>query len=223
MTSQLFAAQEMTDNLVKILAVVGGAAIGGLGLGFIVQLIVRGWTGQQVPRWAMMTLRVVAGVAAGWLVWFLVFTGGGPGRGPGPGGWFGTGTGDNKPAETKDKEPRKDDDSTRNVNTLEVEVLGEKTLREIDPKHWNPQRRYRLRTGDETSLLRREEVIDYLKKRLPQEPAVKMLIIRLYKDGPAPGTDWVEKLRDEAEVLTTPDGKRLDVSVPAAQEDAPLK
>jgi hypothetical protein len=221
MTSVLFAAYEMFGHPEKLLAVVGGAALGGLCVGFLVQVIVRGWTGQQVPRWVLMTLRAVAAVASGWLVALWLFSGGGGGMG-GPGGWgFGTGTGDNKPPETaKDKEPRKDD-STSNVNTLEVEVLGSETLKQIDPQHWDPQRRYRLRAGGD--LLTRKEAVDYVKKRLTQEPVVKSVTIRLYKDGPAPGTDWVDKLREDIEVLTTPDGKRVDVNLPAAKENAPLK
>jgi len=220
MTSVLFAAYEMFAHPEKLLAVVGGAAVGGLGVGFLVQVIVRGWTGRQVPRWVMMTLRGVAGVASGWLVALWLFSGGGGGMG-GPGGWgFGTGTGDNdKPAETKDKEPRKDSDPTRNVNTLEVAVLGTATLRQINP-NYDPQRCYRVGTR----LLTLKEVIEQIKQRQKEEPPPEAVTIVLYDNSPAENVPKVADLKDEVGALTVPGGsKRLSVAVQRRTQDAPVK
>ena len=40
---------EMLKHPDKLLSIVGGAAVGGFGLGLLVQLLVRGWTGKQLP------------------------------------------------------------------------------------------------------------------------------------------------------------------------------
>src|SRR5258708_13951000 len=65
------------DDLVRILAIVGGAAVGGFVTGFLTQAIVRGYTGQKVPRWVVWTLRILGGVAMGWLVYLIVYGHGG--------------------------------------------------------------------------------------------------------------------------------------------------
>src|SRR5271170_1256732 len=69
----------------QVLAVVGGAAIGGFGFPWLVQMAVRGWTGQQMPRWIMMTLRVGIGGLSGWLVMVLLIHHGLGGNGNGNG------------------------------------------------------------------------------------------------------------------------------------------
>jgi hypothetical protein len=220
MTSVPFAAYEMFAHPEKLLAVAGGAALGGLGVGFLVQVIVRGWTGQQVPRWVLMTLRAVAAVASGWLVALWLFSGGGGGMG-GPGVWgFGTGTGDSKPPETaKDKEPHKDSEPTRNVNTLEIEVLGSETLRQINP-NYDPQRCYRIGTR----LLTRKEVIEYLKQRQKDESPPEAVTIVLYDNSPAEDVPKVADLKDEVGALTVAGGsKRLSVAVQRRTQNAPVK
>jgi hypothetical protein len=217
-------ANKLLSHPEKPLAVVGGAALGGFGVAFLVQVIVRGWTRQEMPRWALMTLRVLVGVVSGWLVALWVFSGGGGGGGDGDGG--GGGGGDKPVLVSKDKtdeQPRKVDDWTRDVNTLYVEVLGEETLRKIDPK-WDPERRYRVRTESAPKLLTLAEVQDYIKKRLDEKPTLKAITIVWYNNSPSPETDWIAKLKEWAEVLKVPDSEqRIAVSTPRYREDAPLK
>jgi hypothetical protein len=218
-------AQEILSHPDKLLAIIGGAAVGGVGVGLLVFVIVRAMTGRYLPRWALMTLMVISGLVSGWLVALWVFGVGGTGLG-GPGGTGIGGTpGSDKTvnvATDKDTVPQPDD-WARDVSTLYVEVLGEDTLKKIDKKNFDEERRYRIRTEKKTQLLKREEVVDFVKKRLEKEPTLKAVTLVLYKDGPAAGTDWVDKLKEEVGVFTIPNSKqRLAVSAPPATTDAPV-
>jgi hypothetical protein len=216
-------ANKLLSHPEKLLAVVGGAAVGGLGVTFLVQVIVRGWTRQEMPRWARMTLRALAGVVSGWLVVLWVFTGGGGGGGDGDGG----GGGDKSAQVSKDKpdeHPRKVEDWARDVNTLYVEVLGEETLRALDSKNWDPEWRYRVRTEGTPKLMTRAKVQEYIKKRLDDKPPLKAITIVWYNNSPSEYTDWVKELKEWAEVLKIPGTEqRIAVSTPRYYEDAPLK
>ena len=68
-----------------ILAIIGGAAVGGLLIGWLGKLFVRLLTTKPMPPWATSVLRVGGGVVSGWLVYLMVFGGGGSSVG-GPGG-----------------------------------------------------------------------------------------------------------------------------------------
>jgi len=59
----------------KVLAVIGGAALGGLFVGALAGLLVRSLTSRPLPVWARRTLQVLGAVAAGWLVVYFVFRG----------------------------------------------------------------------------------------------------------------------------------------------------
>jgi hypothetical protein len=76
--------------LVKILSVIGGAAIGALAVGFAARRLGK-WVGMRDARApALNALRVLGAVAGGWVVWLVVF---GPGSGPfggGGGSFFGS-------------------------------------------------------------------------------------------------------------------------------------
>lgn len=215
------AGYEMLSHPDKLLAIVGGAALGGFGLGFLVQLFVRGWTGQQMPRWTTMTLRTAAAIVSGWLVALWVFGGGGGGMG-GPGGiGFGTDThngNDNPPAQVKSRQEtvRKTDDFTQDVQTLYVEVLGEKTLKELDEGRFDPLRCYRIETPNGPRLLTLKELVETMKQRLAEKPPLKALTLVLYDNGPAPGVPRVEELKADAEGLS------LTVSYERRRKNAPL-
>jgi hypothetical protein len=221
-----FDGYEMLSHPDKLLAIVGGAALGGFSLAFLVQLFVRGWTGQQMPRWVTMTLRATGGLLSGWLVALWMFAGGGGGMG-GPGGFgFGTGThsgNDNASVKAKDKEEtvRKEDDLTREVQTLYVEVLGEKTLKELDEGRFDPLRCYRIETPKGPRLMTLKEVVDYLKQRLTEKPTLKAVTIVLYKDSPSRWVKRVKDLEDEVGVLTPADGERLSVGYEQPKKNAP--
>jgi hypothetical protein len=124
--------------VVNVLAVAGGAFLGGLLTGVAVQLMVRGMTMSRVPRWLLWALRVLGGVAVGLVVYTLLFrggAGGGPGSGwgfgsPGTGGQDHAGAGEGTPATGKETSPpaetARENGSTApaRAGPLRVEVLG---------------------------------------------------------------------------------------------------
>jgi len=80
--------------VLRILAVVGGAAIGGFAVGLVTQGLSRLLTTRPVPRMPLLIVRLLGAVVCGWVVFLLVFGGGLGGLGGG-GGWslFGGGGG----------------------------------------------------------------------------------------------------------------------------------
>jgi hypothetical protein len=125
-------------QILKVLAVVGGAVVGGWGSGLLFRLLIRLSVQRSVPPRVLMPVRLLGAVALGLAVWVWAFSSGG--LGPGLGGWFGSGTG-GQLSETK-KEPgassqstaeRKADTAERSAvqsqsvpgqDTLRIEVLG---------------------------------------------------------------------------------------------------
>ena len=227
MANMLFEMNEWTAHPERILAVVGGAGVGGFGLGWLVQMAVRGWTGQQVPRWVMVTLRGVAGVISGWLVALWLFAGGGGGLG-GPGGFgIGGNNGDNRPADTTkndDKKDRKQDDVTQNVTTLYVEVLGDATMKHIGGNNANQDRWYRIETPAGPRLLTLKEVEQYIRERASENPPLKNLTIVLYNDSPAKNVPRVSDLADWADAPVVPgSNSRLSVGYERRYQNAPIQ
>src|SRR4051794_40294805 len=99
-----------SDKPIRWLAVIGGATVGAVFIGFLVQLAAKAFFIQQVPRWPMWGVRTLGGGLCGWLVYLWLFGGGGGGIG-GKGG-LGSGSGDgststngkqDRPAKEKDK------------------------------------------------------------------------------------------------------------------------
>src|SRR5438105_4817405 len=83
--------------LVKLLAVVGGAAVGAVGCPWFARLLVRFTTGQKLPARVVTAFRVMGGLALGLLVWTWVFSVGGEGgMGGSGGGWWPFGQGGGK-------------------------------------------------------------------------------------------------------------------------------
>jgi hypothetical protein len=111
-----------------LLAVVGGAAIGGLLTGFLVKVIVKATTTQTLPRGLVNVFRVLGGLICGWLV-FLLMQGLGDGWG-GPGDGTGTGNTNTTVSTDKDHTPPKEKDKDKDKGTPErqgslyVEVLN---------------------------------------------------------------------------------------------------
>src|SRR5205823_1743416 len=95
----------------KILALIGVAALGGMMLGWIAALITRTYFAQTIPPRMAWFIRTLGAVACGLIAWWVLFHGGGSGIG-GSGGWWpggaGDGTKDAAPKHDKDKDERKD-------------------------------------------------------------------------------------------------------------------
>ena len=212
------------DVVVKILAVVGGAVVGGLGLGLLAQLLARAFSFQKMPPWPLRTVRLLGGGICGWLVALWLFGGGGAGIGGSGGGWFGSGPGkgnDQKTTEVvkKDGEGKKatDDGKAPDTETMRIEVLGRAVLPkgDIDKERW-----YRVETEEGSRLLTFAEVKEAVKRRQQKQPPLRRIAIVLYKDSPERSVPVVSQLIKWASELN--DGKmKVDFSQPDA--DAPLK
>jgi hypothetical protein len=217
--------------LVKVLAAVGGAALGALLIGWLVQLIAKLAFAQKVRGWPLAIVRTVGGVACGLLVWSLLGPSLGPGKGPGQGAGKGPGEG-NRTEQPSDNGTSRGSDTNTSANTqtkgqtLVVEVLGDDPLREIARKQGVVfdslrERRYRIVEGGKKVLKTRQEVEKIIKERRQSEsdPLVA-LTIKVYKDSPARDT-WVVPLEQSAAKLGTRE-KPLKVTQEIEASDAPL-
>jgi hypothetical protein len=221
------------DVLVRILAVAGAAALGGVLLGLLTQLLVRATTTRKLPPWPLNTVRVLGAVASGWLVALWLFGGGGLGIG-GSGGWgLGSGTGrgeSDKNLAAKDKGGKdkggKGTDSAPPVapdESLRVEVLGDPALMRIAGAGFDARHCYRIIGADGGKLLTLEEVKGALKQRQRQSPPLRRLVLVLYTDSPEKKVGRVEDLKawaDDLVVRGTKDKLRVDFSEPDAEAPA---
>jgi hypothetical protein len=183
------------DNLgelvVKVLAVAGGALVGGLGSGLLVQLLVRLTTTARVPKRVLQVVRILGAIALGWLVALFLFgtgtgTGGGLGWfGGGGGGGGGTGTGKEGPgtsarAESTGREVpvpvetgRAPSTPAESARMLRVDVLID---RRNNATVFRPEGR--------------QDVLDlaglkgYLQKRRAQAPTLQRLELVIYLNSP---------------------------------------
>jgi hypothetical protein len=201
--------------VVNVLAVAGGAFLGGLLTGVTVQLMVRGLTLSRVPRWILWTLRVLGGVAVGLLVYTLLFHAGGGGGG---GVWgFGSagsgqdhaGAGDGTAATGKETAPPpetgRENGSTApaRTGTLRVEVLGLWQGKPI-----TDGRVYRIEGEEERhNLTEIERLIDERKQGPPPLREIDVVITRT---SPAQDKPLVQDLVSWAQRNGL--GVRLDLS-----------
>jgi hypothetical protein len=123
-------------QILKWLAVIGGAAVGGWGGGLLFRLLVRLSVHRSVPSKVVMPVRILGAVALGLAVWIWAFSSGG--TGPGAGGWFGSGTGGQLSETNKESGPRSEPavepkadvperaspQSHPGQDTLRIEILG---------------------------------------------------------------------------------------------------
>jgi hypothetical protein len=235
MTAPPLAAFYSTELPYHVLAVVGGFAAGGAGVGWLVQLFARLAFHQAVPRWPLWAVRTLGGVAAGWIVYLCLFGGGtGPG---GPGGIFGFLRGGNQPSkdaqkDAKDAKAKTPDQPTPKVEppkpraadkdqkapgqgeTLRVEVLGEDTVAALAKKGaTRGEGHYRVR--GQAGLLTLQQAQQLLRERRAGKPPLHTLVIVVYRDSPAADTHWVKDLQDYAGGLGSKDEPlRVDVSLP---------
>jgi hypothetical protein len=218
------------EDVIRVLAIIGGGAVGAFATGLLTQVIVRGYTGKQVPRWVVWTLRILGGLALGWLVCLLVYSQGNSLFG----GFGGGGSGKDRGQETApavtvpkdslpaDKDQPKDTAAASDKSTvLAVEVLGDPTLQQLVNSGRQPsldaQRCYRLAGDEPAKLLTLDEVKDLIKKRLKQEPPLRRLELVLYKDSPQKQVPRVADLKKWA------DSEKLLVDFKEPGEVAPVR
>jgi hypothetical protein len=223
------------DDVIRVLAIIGGAAVGAFLTGFLTQVIVRGYTGKHVPRWIVWTLRIVGGLAIGWLVYLLVFSQGTSLFGGFGGGGTGKDSGKDRGHETSpavtapkdaplvDKDRPKDDASSPSDKStvLTIEVLGDAPLRQMVSSgrlsSLDPDRCYRLAGDDPTKLLTLKEVKGLIEVRLKHDPPLKRLELVLYKDSPQKQVSRVAELKKLA------DSEMLLVDFKEPGEIAPVR
>jgi hypothetical protein len=217
------------DVLVRCLAVAGAAAVGGVLLGLLCQLIVKATTTRKLPPWPLNTIRILGAVASGWLVALWLFGGGGPGIG-GAGGWgFGSGSGrgegDKKVAEKDQGGQEKGGQARDNTQvpageSLRVEVLGDPDLRRIaGGGNFDPARCYRTQGEGKGDLQTLDEVKNVIRQRRKQARPLRRLVLVLYNDSPTEQAGRVQDLKAWAEGAA--DKLRVDVSKLNADAPSP--
>jgi hypothetical protein len=212
---------------VNLLAVIGGAVVGGLLVGLFTQLLVRVLTTRKMPRWALNTVRLAGAVAAGWLVALWVFGGGGLGFG-GPGGWgFGQGSGSGtsttngaRPPDTRPPQEHPGDGPSAAAETVRVEVLGNAPLEKLSA---DTDHRYRVEDKDGRKLLTLAEVKDYIRERQKREPPLRHVALVVYKDSPAKDKPQVTDLAAWAADLMTADKQKMKVDFVVPDAEAPIR
>lgn len=192
-------APHLGETVIKLLAVIGGAVLGGLLLGVVAQLLIKLTTRKPAPRFAKNLVRVLGGVAVGLLVYAFVFgTGGGGlgGLGWGLGGGTGStghgsashsgpeGTHQGRPQSAPATQPER-------AQVLTIEMLGGARVKD--------NRFYLIEGEKEPANL--DEVHKTLKQRLQAQPPLKAIDIIIRPDSVSERDPAVNKLRQLAEQL----------------------
>ncbi len=215
------------DGVIKLLAVAGGALIGGLLVGLLTGAAVRGLTARKMAPWARNIMRLLGAVAGGWLVALWLLAGGGWEIG-GPGG-LGIGSGSGRGPSTQRHEARDTSPSTRSLaatgenarfeESLRIEVLGPAPLRKLaGGKEPNLQRPYRV----EGQMMSLAEIKDLIRKRRLQEPPLRHVVLVLYNDSPARDRPVVYDLADWAGAVVAEGRDKLKVDYDLPGGDAPV-
>jgi hypothetical protein len=194
---------KLGDWVLRILAIVGAAAVGGLGAGLIVQLSAKFLAAQTVPRPMLQIVRVLGALTCGLLVGYFLFHSGGSGGGWGGGEGPGVGRGkdsngkkdDHAEKDSSDKDKQEPADLAVGESQVEIEVLLDST---------SSGRHYRV-TG-QSKAWKLDEIDKMLAQRLKQKPPLKKMVIVVNKNSPDAHTPIVQKLKKLAEEYKlTPD------------------
>ncbi len=198
--------------VLRLLAVAGGAAVGGFGVGLITQGLSRLLTTRPVPRTPLNIVRLLGAVVCGWVVALLVFGGGFGGLGGG-GGWglFGGGGGPGggtgkapPPAETGRREGDTGQEGRPRETAKAGPAEGRTLLVEVLPEY---PARYRVQTPDGPRTFPFEELTDYLlgqKKATPPLTGIRVSADRSDPNAPAVTrlTEWAG--RNNLNAVTPP-------------------
>lgn len=228
MLGPLWAEGDTLSGPVKVLAILGGAVVGALVVGFLTGLAVRGLTTRKMPLWARNVMRILGAVVGGWLVALWLFGGGGPGVGGTGGLGLGSGSGKGPTTEkgsgsgtspTTHKRPGDTDGAS-----LRVEVLGPDPLRKLaGGKQPDLNQCYRVEAPEGPRLLTFERLKTFINERKMQPPPLRRLTVVLYKDSPVENRPVVTKLTEWARDQVTENGEKLEVPVLPLEKDAPTQ
>jgi hypothetical protein len=188
----LFDSASLGDWLMPVLAVIGAAAVGGIGVGLIIQISARLLTAKKAPPRLVQVMRVLGAITVGLLVAMILFRSGGPGGGgSGSGGGKDSGKGPMSEDLGKDTAKTKDDSKTKSPTsaaaTLRIEVVGSAA---------GERRHYHVKGDDRPHTL--DEVRALLAARLKQQPPLEKVVIVLYENSPDKDTQIVRSLVDLA-------------------------
>jgi hypothetical protein len=228
-------AQQGFDSIgvLKVLAVAGGAGLGGLIVGLLSQFLSRSLTAQKLPPKLLHGSRLGGAGIGGWLVALWVFGGGGTGLGGG--GGFGVGPGEgtgpdnSPPGVTKDAnndkhEPPPPPPGGGGTESLRVEVLGKGTLTKITGGAGaDLDRCYRVEGKEGQRLLTLAEAKDLVRERQKQTPPLRRVEIVLYNDSPARDVPFVTRLSHWAREQDGADGEKLRVDFSSPDANAPTR
>lgn len=184
------------DWAIRILAIVGGAALGGLLCGLILQITGRVMVHKPVRRIPLNATRLLGAGAAGYGVFLVVFGTGSGGLGWGDGfGWGGSNNQGNSNAQAPSMVAPGDPSTGKQLeDILRIVMLGgmdaEKT-----------QRFYKIQTTKQELTL--DELRVHLEKMGKDKP--KLIIVVLTPEGVAPGHQAIRNLEDL--------GKQLGIEV----------
>jgi hypothetical protein len=196
-------------QILKGLAVVGGAAVGAIGGGLLFRMLVRFSVHRSAPPKLVLGVRALGGVALGLAVWMWVSSSGG--WGPGMGGWLGSGgrgteiAQGNRDAEAG-AEPRSENhpaspDRAISVSqpeqvkdTLRIEILGGARVKQ--------ERFYLLEGNPEPRTLPEVRKAIQTRRQEPDKPPLKGIVVMIYptsvaRDHPAMKNlvKWAEENR----------------------------
>ncbi len=206
--------------VVNLLAVLGGAAAGGLGTGWTGQRLTKMTARRQLPEPVVRSLRVLGGGVSGFLTWLLIFgNGGGFGLGTGGLGLSQSGPGEHSepdpsqvapaPSTPQEKPPTTSAPATRPApgkETVRVEMLGGR-------RYKNDERFYKVEGGAPLSLV---EVLKWLREERERNPRLRSVEIVIYLTGSvAESHPAVDDLKEGAR------GLGLAVSTRVIDQDAP--
>jgi hypothetical protein len=216
------------DAVVKLLAIAGGALVGGLVVAFVTGAAVRAVSTRKMPPWARSVMRLLGAVAGGWLVALWLLGGGGwgiggiGGRGIGSGSGRGPSSARREGPEVTPSSPATQAAPAAEGERLTVEVLGDAPLRKLaSRKDSNPQRRYRIDRQQKAELLTLRELKDLIHRR-HVDGSLRQVTIVLYNDSPARDVRVVSELRDWAAEDFAQGRDKLQLEYREFDADAPV-
>lgn len=184
--SGVMAVFDLNVQVMRLLAVAGGGALGYLLVGGLLRGLGRFVFRNKLPRLAHVSVRLLGGLAGALLVWFWLSGVGGGGPGGGSGWWpfGGSGTGGGV-AEVRPEAPAPPSKAPETRGeAVEVEMLGGSAVRE--------QRFYRLVGAN--GVLQFEELKERILELRQKNPAVAVLRIIVRQDSVAEDSGAVTQL-----------------------------